>query len=314
MKGFSLFTPLVGTTLIILAISLATMMVQNDIRASRSLSFSSIVTRDYVQAKIVKATYDVGMISVLKEMLEEKVNSKYTGDAAGLQYYFTGPAFKSSLKDRSVLKGVEALRSSLGIQELQDDTAFLDKKEEISKSLQGKEVISIIAENGKYCASVLPSGFKDQDVKQAMSVHTKDPESSTEQVISFTPTERLSACLDTNVQGWVDDTSNIWEGVTKNSIEGTKCSEVDSVIVTRYTDSLAGDGVKVVLEYDHDYGTFKAIITSGSTSGNEEEPEKYHCQNGKLSKQITFVPPEHIEVPPITETPEFRDHGEFTLT
>ena len=58
-KGFSLFTPLIGTTIIVIAAIVSAMMLQNDVRISRTLSSSFEQANQENAAKLIKATADV---------------------------------------------------------------------------------------------------------------------------------------------------------------------------------------------------------------------------------------------------------------
>jgi len=62
-KGFSLFTPLVGTAIVIIAILIANGMIQNDARISKSLVASYEISSQSTVAKLIKATAEVQILS-----------------------------------------------------------------------------------------------------------------------------------------------------------------------------------------------------------------------------------------------------------
>jgi len=62
-RGFSLFTPLVGTAIVIIAILIANGMIQNDARISKSLVASYEISSQSTVAKLIKATAEVQILS-----------------------------------------------------------------------------------------------------------------------------------------------------------------------------------------------------------------------------------------------------------
>jgi len=62
-KGFSLFTPLVGTAIVVIAILIANGMIQNDARISKSLVASYEISSQSTVAKLIKATAEVQILS-----------------------------------------------------------------------------------------------------------------------------------------------------------------------------------------------------------------------------------------------------------
>jgi len=66
-KGFSLFTPLIGTTIIVIAAILSAMMLQNDVRISRTLSESFEQTNQGNAAKLIKATSSIKLFNEIKK-------------------------------------------------------------------------------------------------------------------------------------------------------------------------------------------------------------------------------------------------------
>ena len=66
-RGFSLFTPLVGTSIVIMTLIIASGMLQNDIRISRSLSASYEVSAQSLLAKLIKAGAEVQILSNMEE-------------------------------------------------------------------------------------------------------------------------------------------------------------------------------------------------------------------------------------------------------
>jgi len=73
-RGFSLFTPLVGTTLVIMAILIATTMIQNDVRISRTITASYEVSSQSMLAKLIKASAEVQMMTNMEEVTYDEVS------------------------------------------------------------------------------------------------------------------------------------------------------------------------------------------------------------------------------------------------
>jgi len=66
-RGFSLFTPLVGTSIVIMAILISAGMIQNDIRISRTISSSYEVSSQGNVAKLIRASADMYILSKMEE-------------------------------------------------------------------------------------------------------------------------------------------------------------------------------------------------------------------------------------------------------
>ena len=76
-KGFNLFTPLVGTALVIMAILIATGMMQNDVRISRTIISSYEISSQSIAAKAIKAATEVRIISNIESALYKLLNGEY---------------------------------------------------------------------------------------------------------------------------------------------------------------------------------------------------------------------------------------------
>ncbi|GEM_PF-6765674 len=81
MRGFSLFTPLVGTTVIMIAIVVSASMVQNDVRISRGITASYEVASQSIASKIIKAAIDVKIIENTEFVLDNIMNNQYSNPA-----------------------------------------------------------------------------------------------------------------------------------------------------------------------------------------------------------------------------------------
>jgi hypothetical protein len=68
-RGFNLFTPLVGTALVVTAILISTGMIQNDVRMSRTLISSYEISSQSTTAKLIKATVEVKMMENIEDAI-----------------------------------------------------------------------------------------------------------------------------------------------------------------------------------------------------------------------------------------------------
>ena len=66
-KGFSLFTPLVGTAVVVMTILIASSIVQNDVRISRSITMSYITSSQGISAKLITAAIELHMLETMRE-------------------------------------------------------------------------------------------------------------------------------------------------------------------------------------------------------------------------------------------------------
>ncbi len=82
-RGFSLFTPLVGTTLVIMAIMIATGMIQNDVRMSRSITASYEVSSQSLVAKMIKAATIIEMLSKMEGTTYEEATLPFVCQSDG---------------------------------------------------------------------------------------------------------------------------------------------------------------------------------------------------------------------------------------
>ncbi len=76
-RGFNLFTPLVGTALVIMAILIATGMVQNDVRISRTITSSYEISSQSIAAKSIRAAAEVRIISNVENALNKLLAGDY---------------------------------------------------------------------------------------------------------------------------------------------------------------------------------------------------------------------------------------------
>jgi len=74
-RGFSLFTPLVGTALVIMAILIATTMIQNDVRISRTITASYEISSQSIAAKLIKATVELQILTNIESILYDVISN-----------------------------------------------------------------------------------------------------------------------------------------------------------------------------------------------------------------------------------------------
>jgi len=105
-RGFNLFTPLVGTALVITAIVIASGMVQNDIRISKTISASYEVSSQGMIAKLIRASAEMQIIQSTERIAYEEASKPYTCEAL----YICNSAIYHRLlgKDQTVVPSVYA--------------------------------------------------------------------------------------------------------------------------------------------------------------------------------------------------------------
>src|SRR3989344_8426580 len=75
-RGFSLFTPLIGTSMVIMAILISAALVQNDSRLSRGLSASYEVTSQGTIAKLIQATASAQMVENMQKLVDDRITNQ----------------------------------------------------------------------------------------------------------------------------------------------------------------------------------------------------------------------------------------------
>jgi len=70
-KGFSLFTPLVGTAIVVITIMIVSTMIQNDVRFSRSITSSYVVSSQTTVSRAISAD----ILSLLNRKMNERIES-----------------------------------------------------------------------------------------------------------------------------------------------------------------------------------------------------------------------------------------------
>ena len=74
-KGFSLFTPLIGTTVIVIAIMISSVMIQNDIKMSRAISSSYQQNAQELDAQLIIAASSIALFNSFKNINEDYVQT-----------------------------------------------------------------------------------------------------------------------------------------------------------------------------------------------------------------------------------------------
>lgn len=72
-KAFSVFTPMIGTAIFMIAVLLSSVMLENDVRLSRGISSSYELSSQSITGKIIKAAASIGLISNLEELMNNEL-------------------------------------------------------------------------------------------------------------------------------------------------------------------------------------------------------------------------------------------------
>ena len=160
-KGFSLFTPLVGTAIVIIAILIANGMIQNDVRISKSLVASYEISSQSTVAKLIKATAEVQILSNIESIVYDILSNdaefsvscdSYLGCISEMTDVFTEP--NHALKTR-MTTGAHGLYGGV-IDSVNMVTAYSTSisDEDLSDCLKeiadaGKSVVIVTFDNGR---------------------------------------------------------------------------------------------------------------------------------------------------------------------
>ena len=74
-KGFSLFTPIVGTGVMLVTILIVAVMIQNDVRVSRSIGTGYDIAKNSLDARLIKSNAELKIIQNLDEMIYEHLGA-----------------------------------------------------------------------------------------------------------------------------------------------------------------------------------------------------------------------------------------------
>ena len=85
-KGFSLFTPLVGTAVVVMTVLIASSIVQNDVRISRSITTSYMTSSQGVAAKLIKASAELHILEQMRKGTETFLTSPYVAYCGNNDY------------------------------------------------------------------------------------------------------------------------------------------------------------------------------------------------------------------------------------
>lgn len=105
-RGFNLFTPLVGTALVMTAIVIASGMVQNDIRISKTISASYEVSSQGMIAKLIRASAEMQIIESTERIVYEEAAKPYDCDQLHMCDFAIGSRFL--MKDKTAVPSVYA--------------------------------------------------------------------------------------------------------------------------------------------------------------------------------------------------------------
>lgn len=124
-KGFSLFTPLIGTTVIIIAIMVSAVIVQNDVRLSRSLSNSFKEANQEVAARTIKASTLMSISGGIDDIARDYFSSGHNYKCYG--QYSCKNVFKTNFSN-SMKSGINSKLYSDILSDIQDITGYAPQR------------------------------------------------------------------------------------------------------------------------------------------------------------------------------------------
>jgi len=226
-RAFSLFTPLVGTALIVLTILTASMLAENDLRTSRALASSSAATRDYITAKQVKAAIDSTAYTKLHEKTIEYTTDKSfmtvtcsspTDCQDKLEEKFVPGSLWKSLCGEGIFTSFDSpVRDSLG----EDGTVLnIPESTETFSAIWGTAPFQTRFTDNKACITI-----NKEDVDKAEN-STGDPliisfssQETNRMQVKLTLSEDITYCTQQNLQKIIEHTSELINGP-----EGKDCT------------------------------------------------------------------------------------------
>ncbi len=217
-RGFSLFTPLVGTTMVILAILAASMMAENDLRTSRALAGSSITSTDYINIKVVKANVEAETQNAVKARVMEIEESPLEGKSDILGALEARVSKEISLMtSEAVVNAVDATRKTFVFKgsepETPDDTEISNAIHSVSKDLFKEE-----HPDGRVCITLDSSQFDDIRKDVWMKIPTPDGYEK----IGVLPENDITVCTPDPVRAWAEWAEGIREELG-GGLEGKHC-------------------------------------------------------------------------------------------
>ncbi len=99
-KGFSLFTPLIGTTVLIIAIMISALMTTNDVKISHAITSSYEQSNQNFDAELIKAEASIGAFNLFNKFNEKKLPTLFfTETGTSNCYSLLEKDYKNSLNN-----------------------------------------------------------------------------------------------------------------------------------------------------------------------------------------------------------------------
>lgn len=268
-KGFSLFTPLIGSTVIVIAVMLSAVMIQNDVRISRAIISSFEQSNQEISAKLIKASTEIQML----EGIDKSVESYFNGSMTGPVIYSPCTATcKDDLKEYMITKINNDLQTSLYssiLSHIEDSTDYVAQNRDCplpSGVMAGITAEDCLAQaiSGGLEIEAVSDGADDYifkfnikpDYEDAFAVKFKSTADESI-VISLAP-EGLEYTTDFGAEHIIDETVNIYIYV-KNGQNGK-------------------DNGEILLHYDGDTAELEKITVHNRTTGTNYNDRKVRIQ------------------------------------
>jgi|GEM_PF-3564469 len=307
-KGFSLFTPLIGTTIIVIAAMLSAMMLQNDVRISRTLSESFEQTNQGNAAKLIKATAEVEVAKTTDEALKDYFSNslKYT--------CLSKPECQSIIKSKIKSKIKSDLSSSLysnvfgEIESITDyspkdrtcplpnNPSYMPFENCLSEAVDHGLEVDLQSGTGTSAGKYLISFDIDSDYENAFGVKFSDSQgqsivvsikpSSNQYTSSFKAEEIITKAINVYTQLKKVDSSEIYKNRINDAIvPGIK--EIEVYGLKTATNPILTNKKKVIITFDKSYYGLDNDLTI-TFKPNGEIYSKFICgmKNNAISHGI----------------------------
>lgn len=236
-KGFSLFTPLVGTTVVAIAILLAAVMIQNDIRISRGLSSSYEVSSQAIAGKLIRAAAGMQILQNIEKNINKYLDGShiFTCSSAGECENDAKKPFKDEGGDiESEMRGADGIYHGVvrnieivtNYEPSGTCTTFIECGDDfdccISEALKGPPPISVIEtdfivggpDEGKYI--VLIDADSLDEISSALSVEFQSKTNPSDRVtLSIVPHD-FSYTTPLRIGNYIKVTAEVFEDWVDN--------------------------------------------------------------------------------------------------
>lgn len=274
-KGFSLFTPLVGTAVVIIAILVAVVMIQNDIRMSRSLSNSYEASSQSLNAKLIRSAAEAKLISnarkTLYETLEEGIELECEDDCLSKIKSRVRARVSSSVNDDlEVYSGVTDSIAQVTEYSFHDPSTSAAINEKIEDALENMGNIFEFDydSDGRIELTLNPDEFNGHE--DAFTLGFK--KGSNILKVNVAPTQELTVKTEEKILPMLEEAADTYDPESTDPYKQKDCDDWSYAEDAKLTEDDGSKYCKFHLETRDGEGKMKLIITH---DWNEASPDSF---------------------------------------